>query len=296
LSPPSLWTITVRVPANAAEPFEAALDGFCQSVSILGIGNGSDGVADVIGIAKSHPERHALDVALNLAAAAAGTPVPVASVAHLEDRDWLAENLAQFPAITVGRFHIYGEHIAEPPPPGLIGLRIDAGTAFGTGEHPSTAGCLLALGELKGRRIRLAYDIGCGSGILAIAMAKLFRCPVIALDIDPRAIAMTRHHAKFNGVAPLVRTAVADGYRSPLLRLSNRADVITSNILARPLRRLAPSLATHLAPGGTAILAGFVARDENAVRARHQAHGLTYSHSIPVNTWRTLVMTAPVAP
>ncbi len=294
MTSPPLYTLTLNVPPPAVASFEAALAPFCQSVA-WPIDDGG-GLATVSGIADGPPDRRTLDLALTLAAAAAGVPVPEVAVDRLRARDWLADNLAQFPPITIGRFHIHAEHVTQAPPPGLIGLRIEPGMAFGTGEHPSTEGVLRALDALYGRRrVRRAFDIGCGSGILGIAIARLFRCEVIALDNDPRAVDLTRQHARLNGVAPRVRSAVADGYRSHLLRRAGRADLIVSNILARPLMRMAGDLSRHLAPGGVAILAGFVGRDARAVLAHHQAHGLTLARTLPVAQWRTLVLTVPPA-
>ena len=173
----------------------------------------------------------------------------------------------------IGRFFVYGSHHRGGVPAGAIGIVLDAATAFGTGEHPSTRGCLMALEALARRRaIRHPLDIGTGTGILSIAAAKLLRRPVLASDIDPGSVAVARHNVARNGVARLVRVGRAAGYRGRALR-RRRYDLILSNILARPLALLAADLARHLAPGGRAVLSGLLRRQEPIVLAPHRGLG-----------------------
>ena len=147
---------------------------------------------------------------------------------------------------------------------------LDAATAFGTGEHPSTRGCLLALEALAQRQpIRHPLDIGTGTGILAIAAAKLLRRRVLASDIDAGSVFVARHNVSHNSVAKLVRVERAVGYRDRALR-RNGYDLILANILARPLAFMAADLARHLAPGGRAVLSGLLRRQEAIVLAPHR--------------------------
>ncbi|MBV9200828.1 MAG: 50S ribosomal protein L11 methyltransferase, partial [Alphaproteobacteria bacterium] len=128
----------------------------------------------------------ALGIRLDLAAAARGGAILSLEEEQIAERDWLAENRRAFPPQRVGRFFIHGSHWRDKPPAGTIPIEIDAATAFGTGEHPSTRGCLIAFGYLaRRRRFRRPRDIGTGSGILAIAAAKLLRCKIVASDLDP---------------------------------------------------------------------------------------------------------------
>jgi ribosomal protein L11 methyltransferase len=242
------------------------------------------------GIACAPLDRSALHVALAIAAAAAGVPAPEVTIERLPERDWLAENRERFAPFRIGRFHIQEPEDETPVPPGLIALRIEAATAFGSGRHGSTEGCLRALDMLHGRRIHRVLDIGCGSGILAIAAAKLWRVPVLASDIDPRAVAVARANARLNGVGHLVRVVAADGYRSPAIAAGRPFDLVLCNILARPLKRLAQGLARHLAPGGLAVLAGLLAADGNDVLAAYRTAGLSLMRQIDVDGWRTLVL------
>jgi ribosomal protein L11 methyltransferase len=283
----SLWRVVVTVPALADGALEAALAEHCETVSRFSKGAHT---CRVEGIACRAPNRGALDLALAIAAAAAGVPAPKVMIEWLPDRDWLAENRERFAAFRVGRFIIQEPDDPTPVPPGLIALRIEAATAFGSGRHGSTEGCLRALATLRGRRIRRALDLGCGSGILAIAAAKLWRIPVLASDVDPHAVAVARANARLNGVGHLVRVVVAHGYRSPAIAARHPFDLALCNILARPLKRLAKDLAHHLAPGGVAVVAGLLAGDGNDVLAAHRAVGLGLLRTIDVQGWRTLVL------
>lgn len=226
-----------------------------------------------------------------VAAAAAGTLLDIREE-KLPARDWLAENRLDFPPLRIGRFFIHGSHYKSRMPAGATAILIDATTAFGTGEHPSTRGCLLALEALARRhRFRKPLDIGVGTGILSIAAAKLLRRRVLARDIDPNAVAVARHNRTHNGVAGLVRVRQAAGYRDRALRQSS-FDLVMSNILARPLALMARDLARVLAPGGVAVLSGLLRRQEPIVLAPHRGLGVVLERRIVVDGWSTLVLRA----
>ena len=175
-------------------------------------------------------------------------------------------------------------------PPGSIPLEIDAATAFGTGEHPSTRGVLLALdGLARRRRFRRPLDIGTGTGVLAIAAAKRLHRPVLASDIDCAAARVAAHHVGRNGLRGQVRVICAPGYRARAVRRS-RYDLILSNILARPLSLMARDLARALAPGGVAVLSGLLRRQERMVLAAHRMQGLVLAHRIAIEGWSTLIL------
>jgi ribosomal protein L11 methyltransferase len=231
-----------------------------------------------------------LGVQLALAAAAAGGTLAEFGEENLPARDWLAENQLSFPPLRVGRFFVYGSHYDATIPAGAIGIAVDAATAFGTGEHPSTRGCLLALERLaRRRRFHRPLDIGTGTGILSIAAAKLLHRKVLAGDIDPRAICVARHNAARNGLRGLVQSHNAPGYRDRLIRRS-RYDLILSNILARPLAVMAAALARRLAPDGRAVLSGLLRRQEPIVLAPHRGCGIVLDHRLVIDGWSTLVM------
>jgi ribosomal protein L11 methyltransferase len=232
----------------------------------------------------------ALEIRLALLAAGAGGKLVHIVEERLPERDWLLENRRAFPPLRVGRFFVHGSHWRGPAPSGTIAIEIDAATAFGTGEHPSTHGCLLALDYLaRRRRFHRPLDVGTGSGVLAIAAAKRLHRRVVAGDIDPEAVRVARHHVRRNGLAGTVRVVRAAGYRSRGLRRADY-DLVLANILARPLALLARDLKRALAPGGVAVLAGLLPRQEAQVLAAHRAQGLALARRIVIDGWSTLIV------
>jgi ribosomal protein L11 methyltransferase len=231
-----------------------------------------------------------LEIRLALLAAGAGGRLLAIGEERLGERDWLAENRRAFPPLRIGRFFVHGSHWRGPTPPGAIALEIDAATAFGTGEHPSTAGVLLALDRLaRRRRFRRPLDIGTGTGVLAIAAAKLLHRPVLASDIDAAAVRVAAHHLRRNGLRGRVRVIRAAGYRARVVR-RERYDLILSNILARPLSLMAHDLARALAPGGVAVLSGLLRRQEPIVLAAHRMQHLAMDRRIALAGWSTLIL------
>lgn len=213
---------------------------------------------------------------------------------HIEpviDADWVRATQDKFPPLSVGRFWVHGSHVQEPPPEGSLPLLVDAGIAFGTGEHGSTSGCLLALDALARRRpLRRVLDMGCGSAILAIAAVKCWPCRALAVDIDAAAVAAAHANVEANGAAGRVRCAVADGFAGVELRRPDRHDLIFANILAGPLIDMAPALTRSLAPGGTAILSGLLDWQAQAVEGAYRATGLRLRQTHNVGDWSTLVL------
>src|SRR5579872_4059626 len=160
-------------------------------------------------------------------------------VEPLPDQDWIKLSQEGLPPVRAGRFFVYGAHDAGTVPHGVIPMRIEAGMAFGTGHHETTSLCLAVLSGLAKRRTYVnVLDLGCGTGLLAIAAAKLWRRPVVASDIDPVAIEVTNENARGNGVAPLVHAVTADGLTHPALAARAPYDLLIANILAGPLTHL----------------------------------------------------------
>ena len=279
--------------AEAALEVAAALDELAGAVAAFET-RASDGADAALWRVEAYPRESVLDAAaeirLALVAAGAGGRVLRIVEEKLPERDWLAENRRAFPPQRIGRFLIHGSHWHGPIPASSIPIEIDAATAFGTGEHASTRGCLLALeGLVRRGRFRRPLDIGTGSGILAIAAAKRLHRRIIAGDIDPEAVRVARHHARRNGLGGRIRTVRAAGYRSRVLRRSDY-DLILANILARPLALMARDLKRAIAPGGTAVLAGLLRRQEALVLAAHRAQGLSLERRLVIEGWSTLVL------
>jgi ribosomal protein L11 methyltransferase len=188
------------------------------------------------------------------------------TVAPLPDQDWIKLSQEGLAPVRAGRFFVYGAHDAGAVPHGVIPIRIEAGMAFGTGHHETTALCLSVLSDLARKRaFRKVLDLGCGTGLLAIGAVKLWRRTVLASDIDPTSVLVARQNARANGVGAWVRAVVADGLGNPLLAAGAPYDLIVANILAGPLTHLAPSITQALAPGGMLVLSGLLRDQENLV-------------------------------
>jgi ribosomal protein L11 methyltransferase len=283
-----LETIAVTVPEAALEAFEAALASACTTVGFFR--DAATGDWRVEGVKPVGADEAALTAALALAGAISGV-TPAVDRAPTEADGWLARTYASFPEQRIGRrFAVRGTHLKGPPTPGRITLTLDAGVAFGSGEHGSTRGCLVALETVARRRPRRILDLGTGSGILAMAAARLLRRPVLATDIEPWSVRVTRENAQLNRVGRLIRPMLADGWRNPRVRAGAPYDLVFGNILARPLCGMARDLAVHLAPGGSAILAGLLGTQARMVLAAHRRRGLRLERMIPQGPWTTLVV------
>ena len=218
-------------------------------------------------------------------------------VALLPDTDWIKLSQEGLPPVRAGRFFVYGAHDAGTVPPGVIAIRIEAGMAFGTGHHETTSLCLAAMSDLaKARRFVNVLDLGCGTGLLAIGAAKLWKKRVTASDIDPVAVAVTRENAAANDAGALVGPVIADGLAHPALSARAPYDLIVANILAEPLTRLAPSIAQGLARGGVLILSGLLRWQENLVLAFYRPQGLVLRDIRRDGPWSALVLQKPPSP
>jgi ribosomal protein L11 methyltransferase len=282
-----LWRIALRVEgAEAASAVADILDESTGGVSAFETREGQPSEWLVEAYAGAALVDAALDLRLTLAATAAGGKILDLIELPVAERDWLAENRRAFPPQRIGRFLVHGSHWREKPPAGSIAVEIDAATAFGTGEHPTTRGCLVVLDRLaRRRRFRRPRDIGTGSGILAIAAAKLLHRDIVASDLDAGSVKVARHHARRNGVADRVRPFCAAGVGG-----SRGHDLVFANILARPLTQMARDLARCVAPGGVAILSGLLRRQEAGVLAAYRAVGLALERRILIDGWSTLVL------
>lgn len=224
----------------------------------------------------------------DLIARLVGKPI---HVQLLPDADWIKLSQEGLPPVRAGRFFVYGAHDAGKVPDGVIPMRIEAGMAFGTGHHETTALCLATLSDLaKRRRYDNVLDLGCGTGLLAIGAAKLWRQKVTASDIDPIAVDVTRENAVANGVRPLIQAFTADGPTHPALQALAPFDLILANILAGPLTKLAPAVARIAAKGGTLVLSGLLHWQENQVLSYYRPLGFVLKDIRRDGSWSALVL------
>ena len=221
------------------------------------------------------------------------TPLDFEIIDHGK-RDWLAENRASFPALHIGRFWIYGAHIDQAPPLGAKKLHVEAAEDFGSGNHPTTEGCLRALdGLLLKKRVRSVLDLGAGSAILAMAVAKIQpMTPIIAADIDPVATRTATANRRLNHIAPQKMTCVTSkGFAHRKLHQSAPYDLLIANILAGPLKAMAGDIKRHLADNGALILSGLLQSQEPQIISAYRARGLVVRKKIHIDEWSCLVLT-----
>jgi ribosomal protein L11 methyltransferase len=288
-APTPSWLVVLDVPDGAAARFMAALEPFC--VSVAAVRTRDPERTRIEGIAAGPPPAGALGAALALAAASVGIPEPRPETRPLEPKDWLEVSRRAWPPIRVGRFFLKGSHFEGRAPAGSVPLTIDAGTAFGTGRHESTMGCLLALDRLgKSLAVARALDVGCGSGVLALAVAKTWKARVLACDIDPEAVRVTWANAARNGLSGLVRVVLSDGVRAAAAKGGAPYDLVTANILAKPLVDMACGIARLAAPGGAVVLSGILGVEGNEVLSAYRSAGLRLLFRLDIGGWCTLVL------
>ncbi|WP_419910169.1 50S ribosomal protein L11 methyltransferase [Hoeflea sp.] len=208
---------------------------------------------------------------------------------HLPDIDWVARSLEGLRPVRAGRFLVHGSHDRDQVRAGDLAIEIDAGRAFGTGHHGTTEGCLEMIGALaKRRRFHNVLDLGTGSGVLAIGIAKLMPASILATDIDPVAIEVATQNARKNGCGSTINWATAAGFHHGLFARHGPFDLIVANILARPLMRMAPALSRNLAADGQVILSGILSEQRRKVLAAYNNQGLFHRRTLWCDGWVTL--------
>ncbi len=286
---PPFWMLRIELPRSAGAVFADALADLADNLSCFETDDGRCWRLEAL--FPTAPDRAALEARLALAAAASGSSVPALAILRLPARDWLTENRKQFPPVRAGRFSVVGSFHEGLVAPGRIAIQLDAGLAFGSGTHETTRGCLLALDRLaRRRRFRRALDLGCGSGILAIAMAKRWRGHVVAADVDPVAVRVARANAARNGVKGQIRAVLSAGLEARLVQQARPYDLIAANILARPLRAMAAGLTRALEPRGVLVLSGITASQTGSVLAAYRTGGLRLAGQLRLGDWATLIM------
>ena len=219
------------------------------------------------------------------------TPPPF-EAGDVPNLNWVAISQAALPPVVAGRFTVHGSHDRGRVPQGPGSILIDAGEAFGTAHHATTLGCLLAIDRLtRAGTFETILDLGCGSGVLAIAVAKtLPRARIIATDLDPQSVRVAAENIRLNGVSQRIATAVANGVHHTLIRQSPPFDLVIANILAGPLIRLSPDLARTVTKGGTLVLSGLLIPQAPQVIAAYRAAGFHLVRHDRITGWATLTL------
>lgn len=219
-------------------------------------------------------------------------PELTVSVEVLADADWLALSLSGLPPVRAGRFFVYGAHDRGLAPANTVNLRIEAGAAFGTGHHGTTVGCLLAFDRLlKRTRFSRVLDVGCGTGVLAIAAARTGSRLALGTDIDPDSVRIANENAALNHAR--ARFVHARGLDAAGVRTQGRYDLVFANILAPPLVALAQDIKGALTPGGAAILSGLLRTQARRVLAAYVSRGFRLERRLDRDAWTTLTLRRP---
>jgi len=231
------------------------------------------------------------DLRAQVALAAGDKAAAALSIVPVQPADWVAQSLAGLQPVRAGRFIVHGAHDRAHVRSNDISIEIEAALAFGTGHHGTTRGCLQALhGLAKRRRAARVLDLGTGSGVLAIAAAKLLRTRVTASDIDRVAVEAARGNARLNRAGTAITFVRAAGARARAIAADAPYDLIFANILLGPLMQLAVPLSRLAAPGAHILLSGLLPGHANAVLAIYRAQGLVLERRVPLDGWVTLVL------
>ena len=296
------WRIALTLPQHARDAVAEILEVHATAVSIQSLerGDETDGTPEepwrLTAYCADAPASGALAALAVEALTGLGLAAPEVNIEAVPETDWAAQNAREFSLLFAGRFVVHGDHLH--PPPGRVALRVNAANAFGSGRHGSTRGCLLALDRIANRRrVARALDLGTGSGILAVAIVKCWggggmgAAEVLASDIDPVAVAAASAAAEANGVAARIACVAGDGFAAAEIAAGAPYDLICANILAGPLRRMAPDLAAHLAPDGIVILSGLLVSQEAEVIESYGGNGLRLADHIRLGEWSSLLLT-----
>ncbi len=286
-----MWQILIKTKRIHLEQLSPLIEEDCVTTSWVEI---EDPNADwdsenwfIEGHMLDEPDHNELQMKITLGAKAFGIESPIVTIQPLQQTNWLVDMWEKFPPQTVGPFFVHSSHYKGDMPTDKMAIILDAATAFGSGEHGTTAGCMTALSDLlKDHSWQNPLDLGCGSGILAIAATKLHPVPILAIDNDPEAVRVTKANAVLNQVEHLVSAHVGEG----LADIVQPFDLIIANILATPLIHLAPDMHKHLERGGHVILSGLLDWQEQEVAKAYLDQGFTFLKAYNLNRWITLVL------
>ena len=281
--------LTTLPGSDAADALAAAIERMTPAptgVGVFEIEDGS-GLWEVGAYFLTAPDGATLDL---LALAFGAKPFAVSEIPEV---DWVAKVRRELTPVEAGRFFVYGSHDADKVPAGRVALQIEATVAFGTGHHGTTLGCLRAFDRLldQGFAPARVADIGAGTAVLAMAAAKVLpEALVIASDIDQVAVDVALANVAINALDGRLECVEAAGFAHPRLTAAGPFDLVFANILKGPLIELAPAMATHVAPGGIAILSGLLVVQAGSILAAYAAAGFAEVGREDIGEWGTLVL------
>ncbi len=286
-----LYQIILTTKRDYLDLFSPVIEEVCVTTSFVEIEDpGADWDSEdwyIEGHATETPDEGDLALQIELLAKSHNVPVPTLAIAPLKETNWLEDMWQQFKPIDVAGFFIKSSYHQGDVPTSSIPITLDAATAFGSGEHGTTAGCLTALHDLYEEFTwQHPLDLGCGSGILAIAAAKLRPIPTLAIDNDPEAVRVTTSNALINNVETLITAQVGEG----LAGITQTFDLVLANILAKPLITIAPDMKKLVKTDGFIILSGLLDWQQNDVTQAYLDSGFTLYKEYNLNRWITLVM------
>ena len=285
---PSYSALTTLRGEPAAQALADALEGLEPAptgVGVFEIEDGS-GLWEVGGYFLERPD----EIALSLLCAM--HEAKLFAVSEIPEKDWVSEVRRELTPVHAGRFVVFGGHDREVVPSQKIGLEIEAAMAFGTGHHGTTKGCLESFDALlqKGLVARNVADIGAGTAVLAMAAAKVLNGRFLASDIDPVATETARANVAANGLRGRVQTLTSVGFRHSLIHARAPFDLVFANILAGPLKKLAPEMAEHTAHGSVLILSGILNRQAKGVENTYAGFGFSVIERRVLGDWTTITL------
>ncbi|MBS0184878.1 MAG: 50S ribosomal protein L11 methyltransferase [Proteobacteria bacterium] len=295
-SHPSLITLSFETTESQASFFLETLDPFCLSLSCFeNIENPLKWTVEAL-LEDSEEMHHLFMSALENISQSQQYEIPKIKVTSVPSKNWVLETYQAFPPLMIGPFYIHGSHTTDACPEGLIPLQINAATAFGSGEHATTKGCLMLLYDLwilkkVSSDPPLSFlDVGTGSGILAFAMAGLFKTRVIALDNDPESIRVTNENTHLNNLSDKIETYLSEGFDILKKRNAPPFSVIMANILKDPLLEMAEDMGFYTQKNGYIILSGLLTTQALEVIKHYEKAGFKFLKSYEEKEWSALLL------
>src|SRR5882757_10011910 len=285
-------TFAIGSELTARRVVDRLTESFLEGLAAIAAFERSDGRWDVTVHFAEAPDQTSIRELVGIAAG--GDVAQAITFDTVEARDWVKATLEELVPVRAGRFIVHGQHDRSRISPNKLGIEIEAALAFGTGHHGTTRGCLLLLDDvLKAHHPKRVLDLGTGTGVLAIAVAKALRRAVLASDIDPPSVNVARENGRLNHVGNLTRTIRATGFAAPDFAEHGPFDLVLANILANPLRQLAGPMSRHLAPRAFVILSGLLTPQARGVVAAYRARGLVPLEHLKIDGWSSLLLRAP---